>query len=122
MAAPLAKEWRTFTQEDPCPPDLKALQKFVMVRKTIAPGVTPTSINKSDKTDKIVKPKNNPYLKRNTQRIQEASKAVDTSSSNRKVVQNVETIIISLRANSSGILRHRTNWRWLRKTTAALTV
>ena len=55
-----------------------------MVRKIIAPGGTPTTINKLDKTDKIVKTKNNPYLKRNTLRIQEASKAVDTSSSNRK--------------------------------------
>ena len=75
-------------------------------RKTIAPGVAPISINKSEKTDKIVKPKNNPYLKRNTLRIQEASKTGTHLPPIGKFVPNVGTIITSLHVNSSGILRH----------------
>ena len=84
MATPLAKEWRTFTQEDPNPPDLKALQKFVMVRKTIASAailVAPN--NKFDKAEKVNKPKQNPCPKKNSLQIERTSKTADKTSLNR---------------------------------------
>ena len=79
MATPLAKEWQTFTQEDPNPPDLKALQKFVTVRKTIASAAIPVAPNnKFDKAEKVNKPKQNPCPKKNSLRIARTSKTAES--------------------------------------------
>ena len=84
MATPLAKEWRTFTQQDPNLPDLKALQKFVKVRKTMASAAIPFAPNnKFDKAEKVNKPKQNPCPKKNSLRIERTSKTADKTSSNR---------------------------------------
>ena len=84
MATPLTKEWQTFTQQDPNLPDLKALQKFVKVRKTMASAAIPFAPNnKFDKAEKVNKPKQNPCPKKNSLRIERTSKTPDKTSSNR---------------------------------------